>query len=170
MLGHPPWSTAKTAKEESVATIHPGRFVAASLIGFLVVAGATLAAQTPEDAAQAVADSWLKLVDGGDYPASWDQAASALKGAVKQASWVEMAEGVRSPLGGLVSRTLKSREYTEKMPTTRVIGGKVYTWGSGRYVVLQYDTVFANRASAVETVIPMADPDGAWRVSAYSIR
>jgi hypothetical protein len=81
-----------------------------------------------------------------------------------------MAEGVRSPLGRLVSRTLKSREYTEKMPTTRVIGGKVYTWGSGRYVVLQYDAVFANKASAVETVIPMADHDGVWRVSAYSIR
>jgi hypothetical protein len=67
-------------------TVHPVRFVVASLVGFLVVAGAGLAAQTPEDAAQAVADSWLKLVDRGDYPASWDQSASALKGAVKQAS------------------------------------------------------------------------------------
>ena len=56
------------------------------------------------------------------------------------------------------------------MPTTRVIGGKVYTWGKGRYVVLQCDAVFADKASVVETVIPMGDPDGAWRVSAYSIR
>jgi hypothetical protein len=56
------------------------------------------------------------------------------------------------------------------MPTTRVIGGKVYTWGNGKYVVIQYDAVFANRSSAVETVIPMADRDGVWRVSAYSIR
>ena len=40
----------------------------------------------------------------------------------------------------------------------------------GKYVVIQYDTVFENKSSAVETIIPMADPDGAWRVSGYFIR
>ena len=40
----------------------------------------------------------------------------------------------------------------------------------GRYVVVQYDTVFENKASAVETVTPMADPDGVWRVAGYFIR
>jgi hypothetical protein len=30
--------------------------------------------------------------------------------------------------------------------------------------------VFENKAAAVETVTPMADPDGAWRVSGYFIR
>jgi hypothetical protein len=46
----------------------------------------------------------------------------------------------------------------------------VYTWTAGRYVVVQYDTAFANRASAVETVVAAAEPDGAWRVSGYSIQ
>ena len=64
-----------------------------------------------------------------DYAASWDQAAKVFKGAVKQTEWGQLATSVRAPLGVLVSRKLKSREYTEKMPTTRVIGGKVYTWG-----------------------------------------
>jgi hypothetical protein len=36
--------------------------------------------------------------------------------------------------------------------------------------VVQYDTAFANRASAVETVVAAAEPDGAWRVSGYSIQ
>ena len=149
---------------------YPRGVIAACLIGFFVVVGAAFAAETPEDAAQAAAESWLKVVDGGDYAASWDQAAKVFKGAVKQTEWGQLAASVRAPLGVLVSRKLKSREYTEKMPTTRVIGGKVYTWGDGRYVVIQYEAVFANKASAVETVIPMADPDGVWRVSAYSIR
>ena len=149
--------------------IHPRGVVVACLVGFFVLAGVGVA-QAPEDAAQAAAESWLKLVDGGHYSASWDQAAKLFKDAVKQTEWDQMAQGVRTPLGRLVSRTLKSREYTEKMPTTRVIGGKVYTWGTGKYVVIQYDAVFANKASAVETVVPMADPDGVWRVSAYSIR
>jgi hypothetical protein len=130
------------------------------LVGIFVVGGGVFAADGPEDAAQAAAESWLKLVDGGNYPASWDQAARVFKGAVKQADWGQMAGGVRSPLGKLVSRKLKSREYTEKLPGAP----------DGKYVVIQYDAVFEHKASAVETVVPMADPDGAWRVSGYFIR
>ena len=125
-----------------------------------LLAGPAVAADKPEDAAQTAAESWLRLVDGGDFAASWEQAAKVFKGAVKQADWLQMAGGVRTPLGKLVSRKLKSREYTEKMPGAP----------DGKYVVIQYDTVFEQKASAVETVIPMADPDGAWRVSGYFIR
>jgi Protein of unknown function (DUF4019) len=145
-------------------------FTVACVVALLGFTGVALAADKPEDAAQAAAEAWLRLVDGGNYPASWDQAARALKDAVRQAEWSRLAGAERTPLGRLVSRKLRSREYTEKAPTTRVVGGKVYTWGSGKYVVIQYDSVFANRASVVETVTPMVDPDGAWRVSGYSLR
>lgn len=40
----------------------------------------------------------------------------------------------------------------------------------GRYVVIQYETAFERKKSAVETITPMVDPDGAWRVSGYYIR
>ena len=126
----------------------------------LFAAGVGVAEDKPEDAAQGAAESWLKLVDDGNYAASWEQAAKVFKGAVKQADWAQMAGGVRTPLGKLVSRKVKSREYTEKLPGAP----------DGKYVVIQYDTVFANKASAVETVVPMMDPDGAWRVSGYFIR
>jgi Protein of unknown function (DUF4019) len=36
--------------------------------------------------------------------------------------------------------------------------------------VIQFDTAFENKASAVETVTPMLDTDGVWRVSGYFIR
>ena len=149
---------------------HPRVFVVACLIGCFVAVGAAATAEAPEDAAQAAAESWLRLVDGGDYSASWGQAAKVLKGAVKQSEWGETAGGVRTPLGPLASRKLKSREYTEKAPTTRVIGGRVYGWGNGKYVIIHYDAVFANKAGAVETVIAMEEPDGVWRVAGYSIR
>jgi hypothetical protein len=148
--------------------IRTGSRIAACLVGLFVLVGVARA-EAPEDAAQGAAESWLAVVDGGAYAASWDQAARALKSAVKQSEWAAMAEGARAPLGKLGSRKLKSRESTDKMPTTRVIGGKVYSWGQGRYVVLQYESAFANKAGAVETVTAMADPDGAWRVCAYSI-
>jgi hypothetical protein len=125
-----------------------------------IAAGPALASDTPEDAAQNTAELWLKLVDDGQYAASWEQAARVFKGVVKQADWEHMAGGVRTPLGKLVSRQLRSREYTEKMPGAP----------DGKYVIIQYDTVFENKASAVETVTPMVDPDGSWRVSGYFIR
>jgi hypothetical protein len=89
---------------------------------------------------------------------------------MKQSDWVQAAEASRAPLGKLVSRRVKSRQYSEKAPTTRVIGGRVYTWGDGQYVVLQYDSAFANKPSASETVTAMADADGSWRVAGYSVR
>ena len=134
--------------------------IAAYLFAFFAGMGGAFAADTPEDAAQAAAESWLKLVDAADYAGSWDQAAKVFKGAVKQTDWSQMAAGVRTPLGKLVSRKLKSRQYAEEMPGAP----------DGKYVVIQFDTVFEHKASAVETVTPMADPDGVWRVSGYFIR
>ena len=40
----------------------------------------------------------------------------------------------------------------------------------GEYVVLQFDTSFANKKEAVETVTPMLDKDGKWKVSGYYIK
>jgi hypothetical protein len=36
--------------------------------------------------------------------------------------------------------------------------------------VIQFETSFANKQRAVETVTPMLDTDGAWRVSGYYVR
>lgn len=117
-------------------------------------------AEKPEDAAQAAAGSWLKLVDAGEYGASWDAAAKIFKDAVTKDQWTQAARATRGPLGKLVSRKVKSRDSMEKIP-----GGP-----DGQYVVIQYETVFEKKSSAVETVTPMVDPDGTWRVSGYFIR
>jgi hypothetical protein len=36
--------------------------------------------------------------------------------------------------------------------------------------VIQFATSFENKQSAVETVTPMRDSDGTWRVSGYYVR
>jgi hypothetical protein len=126
----------------------------------LVAAGAARAADKPEDLAQAAAESWLKLTDAGNADVSWDQAAKLFKGAVTKEKWAQALAGVRPPLGKVISRKLSSRQYSEKMPGAP----------DGKYVTIQYDTVFENKASAVETITPMLDPDGVWRVSGYFIR
>lgn len=113
-----------------------------------------------EKAAVACANAWLALVDGGDYAASWDQAAGLFKGIVNQQDWAKSLETFRGALGEVVSRKLKSTRYTTTAPGAP----------DGKYVIVQYDTSFENKKSAVETVTPMLDSDGQWRVSGYYIK
>lgn len=110
--------------------------------------------------AQTAAESWLALSDTGDFGATWDEASSSFKGAITKPRWKEMVSGVRPPLGKVVSRTLKSAEYTTTVPGAP----------DGEYVVIQYATSFENKKSAIETITPMLDKDGQWRVSGYFIR
>ena len=69
-------------------------------------------------------------------------------------------QAVRTPLGSLISRQVKTQTYKTELPGAP----------DGEYVVIQFDTSFENKRSAIETVTPMRDKDGAWRVSGYFIR
>ncbi len=92
--------------------------------------------------AEAAARSWLALADAADAAGTWT------------------ASAPRSPLGAVVSRTLR-----DARPATELPGAP-----DGEYVVFQFDTRFEHKRTAVETVTPMKDSDGAWRVSGYFIR
>ena len=59
-----------------------------------------------------------------------------------------------------MSRQVISTKYATSLPGAP----------DGEYVVIQFKTSFENKASAVETVTPMKDPDGEWRVGGYFIK
>jgi len=134
------------------------RTIAASIL--LVLMFVPLVAGTREDAARQAAESWVALLDAGKYGESWDQAATMFRGAVKKEQWTQAAQGVRGPLGKLISRKFKSAQYTTSLPGAP----------DGEYVVLQFESSFENKKAAVETITPMKDKDGGWRVSGYFIR
>ena len=100
------------------------------------------------------------MVDAGNYTESWRAAAGFFQTAVPQDKWEKTIAVVRSPLGDLVSRQLKSAQYAKSLPDAP----------AGNYVVLQFDTAFANKKTAVETVTPMLAADGTWKVSGYYIK
>lgn len=110
--------------------------------------------------ATAAATAWLAQLDAGQYPASWTSSASAFRAAVSQDQWQQAAQQVRTPLGAVTTRTVKSAQFTRALPNAP----------EGEYVVIQYDTTFANKAGAVETITPMREKDGRWKVSGYLIR
>ena len=115
---------------------------------------------TAEKAALTSTDAWLALVDGGKYSESWDQAAEYFRNAVTKEQWIASLKAVRTPLGKLVSRKPKSKKYTKTLPGAP----------DGEYVVIEYETQFEKKKSATETVTPMLDKDGKWRVSGYYIK
>ncbi|CAK0778801.1 exported hypothetical protein [Gammaproteobacteria bacterium] len=110
--------------------------------------------------AQVAARSWLALTDGAKYSQSWDDAASFFKSAVTKADWEKAIKGIRSPLGAMKVRKVKSATFARTLPGAP----------DGEYVVIQFESQFENKSAAIETVTPMHDKDGVWRVSGYFIK
>jgi hypothetical protein len=136
---------------------------------FLAWVGATssgLHAQTGDSAGVAVAaartaaSSWLGLVDRGQFGESWDSAASLFRGAVARPGWTAAVRTARNPFEPLGARTLVSAAFQTKLPGAP----------PGEYVVLQYRTKAREGRTIVETITPMKEPDGRWRVSGYYVR
>jgi hypothetical protein len=133
--------------------------IALSVILILSRSG-LLAAEGTEEQARDAAKQWLALVDAGNFASSWDTAAGYFKTAVIKEKWQDSLNAVRTPLGAVVSRTFKSAKPAKTLPGAP----------DGDYVVLQFDTSFANKKTAVETIVPMLEKDGTWRVSGYFIK
>ncbi len=130
-------------------------------IAALMIGSAAWAADNDAVAkAKGSASAWLALADAGSYGATWDEAAAVFKAAITKVDWEKALKGVRSQLGPLTSRTLKSATFTKTLPGAP----------DGEYVVIQFDTKFANKAAAVETVTPTREKDGSWRVAGYFIK
>ncbi len=106
------------------------------------------------------AKAWLALVDSGDYEKSWENASSLFRSAVDQAGWKQALGATRAPLGKVATREVKSAEFATSLPGAP----------DGEYVVIQFSTKFEMKNAAIETVTPMLDKDGTWRVSGYFIK
>ncbi len=113
-----------------------------------------------ETAALTVAQTWLAQVDAGQYGESWDQAAQVFRGAVSREQWIQVMQSTRAPLGPNLSRKLVTKQYRTTLPGAP----------DGEYVVIIFAASFQNKQSAVETITPMLDKDGTWRVSGYYMR
>lgn len=110
--------------------------------------------------ADQAARAWLATVDSGRYGDSWEDAAALFKQTIPKLRWETTVQSVREPLGIATSRKVRSMTYARILPNAP----------EGEYVVIQFDTRFENRPLSVETVTPMREKDGSWKVSGYFIR
>ena len=108
------------------------------------ITGATPA---PDDRAR----QWLVLVDDKNYSQSWSESGATFKAKLKNDAWASDAAIRRGPLGAVASRGLKSIDLSRN-----------------NTAVVRYDTVFARKAAAVETVT-LNFENGGWSVSDYTV-
>ena len=120
--------------------------------------GADDAAQ--QRAALASAQGWLLLSDKNDYGACWTYSSAYFQAAVSADKLRQTMTAVRTPLGPAIIRTPTSYSYSTSMPGAP----------DGEYITFQFQTRFAQKQAAVETVAMRKDSDGYWRVAGYYIR
>jgi hypothetical protein len=116
--------------------------------------------EAAEKRALEASDMWLKLSDSGRYSESWETAAEFFRNAISKEQWNQSLNAVRKPLGKVIKRSVKSKQYATSLPGAP----------DGEYVVIQYETSFEKKKSSIETVTPMREKDGKWRVSGYYIK
>lgn len=105
-------------------------------------------------------ESWLKLVDDGKYAESWDEASTFLKGKVTKEEWILTISNLKPSFGKTNTREIQSAQYSTELPGAP----------DGEYVVFQYKTNFKLKNNSIETIVPMIDSDGKWRVSGYFVK
>ena len=107
----------------------------------------TAVTPTPDDRAR----QWLVLVDDKNYAQSWSEASKAFQSRQQTDSWAAETGARRTPLGAVASRDLKSIDLSRD-----------------NIAVIRYDTVFAHKAQAEETVT-LDFENGGWSVTDYSV-
>jgi hypothetical protein len=140
-----------------------GRGIAlATVVAIALAMGCRRAARNPEAEAAAVAaaEAWLKLVDNGRYAESWDASASFFRALVPKEEWVVKIGAIREAFGTCGSRQMKGTRFSTSVPSAP----------DGRYVLIQYKTVFENKPGAMEALTAVLDKDGTWRVWVYFIK
>ena len=133
------------------------------MLGF-VLSGTTLVAEEKEKdrnkVAIAAAEKWLRIVDEEKYAESWQETAERFKRSVTADQWRQALDGTRKPLGKQIARKVKKSSYVTSVP-----GGP-----DGQYVIIEFAASFENKKTAIETVTPMLEKDGVWRVAGYYIK
>ena len=102
---------------------------------------------------------WLAMVDAGRYGQSWEAAAQYFRDSITRPQWEAKLAQSRGKMGNVMLRKVTGVRYARELPQAP----------AGEYVVVQYSTRFES-GLFTETVVPMKEKDGSWKVSGYLIR
>jgi len=130
------------------------------LIAVLVLLSCSPAQDPNVKAATYAAQDWLASVDNGNYGQSWDNASALFQQKISREQWEGTGGGGRTAYGKVISRQLLSA----------TLDTNIASAPGGKFVVIEFRTKFANGHTLIETVSPMQEPNGQWRVAGYFVR
>jgi hypothetical protein len=104
------------------------------------------------------ATRWVKLIDAARWEDSWDAAGALFKSRITSPHWASTIEGVREPFGAVSSRSLTDITKASSLPGAP----------DGQYEILKFQTSFAHKKDAIETVVLAHEASG-WKVDGYFI-
>jgi hypothetical protein len=110
---------------------------------------------TPDDRAK----QWLSLMDDQNYADAYKQMGAVARDKVSAEGFSKTVGGVREPLGAMSSRALKDVKLAKTLPAMR----------DGQYAIVRYDSTFAHKTAAVESVTLISE-NGGWSVIGYFIK
>lgn len=135
------------------------------LVAFALVLAAPALAQTAAGPSTAMtpapddrAKQWLILIDDQNYADAFRQMGAAARSKSSEQEFAAKISAERAPLGAMSSRTLKDVNAAKTLPGMR----------DGQYTIVRYDSSFARKTDAVESVTLVSE-NGAWSVVSYSI-
>lgn len=162
----------KMGQSHGLAWLGGGMLVMSLIVAALVFSGALQGSSTFQGspATPAVAqrtaasdatsaEEWAALLDERRWNDSWSAAGTLFKSRMPEPQWASTIEGVRAPLGAVSSRALKGITKATNLPGAP----------DGDYEIVQFNTSFANKKDAVETVV-LGREGPAWKVDGYFIR
>ena len=146
------------------------RLAAVVIIATIILAGAarpghaqgtqpTADTAAAVQAAQTAGEAWLALIVEGKGKESWAATSKHFQAAVTEAAWAQQAAELRTQLGTFRSRKLADAQYAIDPPDAP----------AGEYVMLLYESVFANLPAARE-LVTLTREDGQWKVIGYFVR
>jgi hypothetical protein len=109
--------------------------------------------QDQQENLKQLATSWLNLIDTEHFAESWQQLGKKLKGKYSESTWKNALRPLLSQTGKIKKRTFRSVSYTD---------------AQGETVIVEFESSFANAATARE-IVTMAQEAGQWKIISYGV-
>jgi hypothetical protein len=110
------------------------------------------------EAAQAVAEDWLVLVDDGNYEESYNQTAGVLQEKITQDVWMQQSQQKQEQLGDVQSRTFANAQFRESIPQV----------GDGPFVLVLFEAKY--RPATFQEIVLTTKEDGEWKIAGYNLQ
>lgn len=110
-----------------------------------------------ETAPAAAATRFVAMLDAGTVDDAWHEFTPLAQIIKSEAQWQHLQQSLRTAYGPLEKRSIRGV----------TLQSRYAMLPDGHYAIVQFDTVFRNKRSAIETIVLIQSQDSLWQVHDY---